>query len=101
MTNDTKLQQEVQSAIHALPLLKTEEIDVVAQVGVITLIGVVDSIARKIQVEDLTRKIHGVESVIGNITINPVEPKNSDENKRINETIDVFQHNPELPNEKI
>jgi osmotically-inducible protein OsmY len=101
MTNDFKLQKEVQGAINSHPLLKTEKITVTAKDRVITLSGVVDSISKKIETEELVKNVHGVESVIGNISILSIFNNKSVDNQLISEHTDVTENNLESPIENV
>ena len=56
MKNNQALQTDVQNAIQWEPILSAEEISVTAKDGVISLTGVVDSYAKKMEAENAAKK---------------------------------------------
>ena len=57
MKNNSELQADVQNAIKWEPLLHAAEIGVTAKDGVVSLTGVVDSYAKKMEAEDAAKKV--------------------------------------------
>lgn len=53
-------------------LLKTTEVTVKAEEGLVTLSGVVDSYLEKLHVESITKSIDGVKAIVDQITVNTV-----------------------------
>jgi osmotically-inducible protein OsmY len=69
MKTDQDLQKDVQDALRWEPLLKAAEIGVIAQEGIITLTGTVDSYAKKAEAEDAAKNVAGVKVVIEQINV--------------------------------
>jgi osmotically-inducible protein OsmY len=62
MKNNSELQTDVQNAIKWEPLLNAAEIGVTAKDGVVSLTGVVDSYAKKLEAENAAKKGYWSES---------------------------------------
>jgi osmotically-inducible protein OsmY len=69
MKTNQDLQKDVQDAMKWEPLLHAAEIGVIAQDGVITLTGTVDSFAKKWEAEDAAKNVAGVKVAIERIEI--------------------------------
>jgi osmotically-inducible protein OsmY len=69
MKSNQVLQSDVQDAIKWEPLLHAAEIGVTAQEGVVSLTGVVDSYAKKLEAETAAKKVIGVKALIENIEV--------------------------------
>lgn len=69
MKKNSELQKDVQDAIQWEPLLNSAEIGVTAKDGVVSLTGVVDSYAKKIEAENAAKKVVGVKALVENIKI--------------------------------
>jgi osmotically-inducible protein OsmY len=69
MKSNQVLQSDVQDAIKWEPLLHAAEIGVTAQEGVVSLSGVVDSYAKKLEAETAAKKVIGVKALIENIEV--------------------------------
>lgn len=79
MINNEKLQQDVQNAIKWEPILKDVFIGVIVNEEVVMLTGVVDSYVKKLQVENVTKKVHGVRAIVEKIIVKlPKELSKSD-----------------------
>ena len=81
MRNNEDLQRDVQDAIKWEPLLNAAEIGVTAKDGIITLTGIVDSYAKKLEAEDAAKNVLGVKAVVEKIEIKftRLSEKNDDE----------------------
>lgn len=66
---DHDLQQDVEKALRWEPLLHTTDIGVMAQDGIITLTGRVNTYAKKLEAEDAAKKVAGVKVVIEQIEV--------------------------------
>ncbi len=64
MKNNEELQSDVQNAIKWEPLLNAAEIGVTAKDGVVSLTGVVDSYAKKMEAENAAKKVIGVKALV-------------------------------------
>ncbi len=99
-TNET-LQKDVQDAIKWEPLLNAAEIGVTAKDGVITLTGVVDSYAKKIEAEDAAKNVAGVKAVVEKIVVAFGHMGVKNDNEVAGEVVTAFKHNWEIPDEKV
>lgn len=69
MKNNTELQTDVQNAIKWEPLLHAAEIGVTAKDGVVSLTGVVDSYAKKMEAENAAKRVIGVKALVEKIEV--------------------------------
>lgn len=69
MKNNAELQTDVQNAIKWEPLLHAAEIGVTVKDGVVSLTGVVDSYAKKLEAENATKKVIGVKAIVEKIEV--------------------------------
>lgn len=69
MKNNQELQTDVQNAIKWEPLLNAAEIGVTAQDGVVSLSGVVDSYAKKMEAENAAKRVIGVKALVEKIEV--------------------------------
>lgn len=69
MKTNAELQIDVQNAIKWEPLLHAAEIGVTAKDGVVSLTGVVDRYAKKIEAENAAKKVIGVKALIEKIEV--------------------------------
>ena len=70
MKNDRDLQKDIQDALKWDPLLKNAKVDVMANDGLVTLSGIVDSYLNKLRVETGTKSIDDVKVVVVHMTVN-------------------------------
>ena len=69
MKNNLELQTDVQNAIQWEPLLHAAEIGVTAKDGIVSLTGIVDSYAKRIEAESAAKKVIGVKALVENIKV--------------------------------
>jgi osmotically-inducible protein OsmY len=69
MKNNSELQTDVQNAIKWEPLLNAAEIGVTAKDGIVSLTGVVDSYAKKLEAEHAAKRVIGVRALVENIEV--------------------------------
>jgi len=101
MKNNQELQIEVQNAIKWEPLLNAAEINVTAKDGVVSLTGVVDSYAKKIEAENAAKKVSGVKAIVEKIEVN-FPNFNSKGNVEIaNDILTSLKSNWFIPSDKI
>ena len=67
MKKNDELQKDVQDAIRWEPLLNAAEIGVTAKDGVVSLTGVVDSYAKKLEAENAAKRVIGVKALVVHI----------------------------------
>jgi osmotically-inducible protein OsmY len=101
MKRNEDLQKDVQDAIKWEPLLHAAEIGVIAKDGIITLTGLVDSYAKKLEAEHATRNVAGVKGVVEQIEIHYSGVGNKTDNEIATEALNALKWNWELPNDKV
>lgn len=69
MKNNQELQTDVQNAIKWEPLLNAAEIGVTAKDGIVSLTGVVDSYAKKMEAENAAKRVIGVKALVEKIEV--------------------------------
>lgn len=101
MKTNEELQQDVEDAIKWEPLLKAAEIGVTAQDGVVTLMGSVDSYAKKSEAEDAVKTVAGVRAVVEKIVVdfgNAMAPSDTDVANKI---VSAFDRSLNVPDDKV
>lgn len=69
MKANAELQRDVQDAINWEPQLENIEIGITATDGIVRLTGIVDSYAKKLQIEQVVKKVFGVNILVENIDV--------------------------------
>ncbi len=69
MITNEKLQKDVQEALKYEPLLHSAEIGVIVKEGIVTLTGIVDSYAKKLEAEHAAKSVTGVRAVADEIVV--------------------------------
>ena len=101
MKSNEDLQKDVQSAIKWEPLLNAAEIGVTAKDGVVTLTGIVDSYAKKLEAESAAKNVTGVRAVAEEIEIKFSSSYSKNDTEIANEVLNAWKWNWEIPNDKI
>jgi osmotically-inducible protein OsmY len=101
MKSNENLQKDVQSAIRWEPLLSETEIGVIAKDGVITLTGVVDSYAKKMEVENAAKNVSGVKAVAETIEVRYNSPFKKNDTEIAHEILNAWKWTWEVPNDQI
>jgi len=101
MKKNEDLQTDVQDAIRWEPLLKTADISVTAKDGVITLTGIVDSYAKKLEAEEAAKNVKGVKNVIEKIEIQFEGTGKKGDNEISYEVLNALKWNLQVPNDKV
>lgn len=101
MINNEGLQLDVQDAIKWEPLLHAAEIGVTVNDGVVTLSGMVDSYAKKMEAEHAAKNVAGVKVVVENITIGFGTGFFKNDNEVAGEVVNAMKWNWEIPDGKI
>lgn len=101
MKTNEILQKDVQDAIKWEPLLNAAEIGVTAKDGVITLTGVVNSYAKKLEAEDAAKNVAGVKAVAEEITIEFNGAAKHNDSQIATEVVNAFKFNWEVPDDKL
>ncbi len=101
MKNNEELQKNVVAAINWEPLLQAAEIGVMADGGVVTLSGSVNTYAKKAEAEQAAKNVTGVKTVVENIEV-VFNTNDSKTDAEITEAIEnAFKWNWDIPTEKI
>ncbi len=101
MKNNEELQKDVLDAIKWEPLLNAAEIGVTAKDGIITLTGIVDSYAKKLEAEDAAKNVSGVKAVVEKIEIKFDGIGKKTDNEIATEVLNAIKWNWEVPNDKV
>jgi len=101
MKTNELLQKDVQDAIKWEPLLNAAEIGVIAKDGIVTLTGVVDSYAKKMEAEEAAKKVAGVKAVVEKIEIKIGVSIKSDDTEIAKELVHSLNLSSQVPADKI
>lgn len=101
MKTNAELQKDVQDAIKWEPLLHSAEIGVTAKNGVVSLTGIVDSYAKKMQAEDAAKNVVGVKVLVENIKVKFPNSRSKTDNEIADEIIAAFESNTVIPEKQI
>lgn len=101
MKNNSALQTDVQNAIKWEPLLNAAEIGVTAKDGIVSLTGVVDSYAKKVEAENAAKKVIGVRALVENIEVRFSNDWSKTNEEIAKEVVDALQSNWSVPNDKV
>jgi osmotically-inducible protein OsmY len=101
MKNNAELQIDVQNAIKWEPLLNAAEIGVTAKDGVVSLTGVVDSYAKKMEAEHAAKKVIGVKALVENIEVKFPNSWVKTDAEVANEVLAGLTNNWSVPNDKV
>lgn len=100
MKNNEELQSDVQNAIKWEPLLHSAEIGVTVKDGVVSLTGVVDSYAKKMEAECATKKVIGVKAIVEKIEVKFPNSWSKTDVEIANEVLSALTSNWGVPKEK-
>jgi len=101
MKTNEVLQKDVQDAIKWEPLLSAAEIGVIAKNGMITLSGIVDTYAEKLEAEDAAKKVGGVKAVVEEIKVNPYNSGKKNDTEIATEVLNALKWSWKIPNDKV
>lgn len=101
MKTNEALQQDVENAIKWEPLLNAAEIGVTAKDGIVTLTGVVNSYAKKLEAEDAAKNVAGVKVVVEKITIVFGHAAKQEDNEVAVDIVDAFKRSWGVPADKL
>lgn len=101
MKNNQELQIDVQNAIKWEPLLNAAEIGVTVKDGVVSLTGIVDSYAKKIEAENATKKVIGVKAIVEAIEVIFPSSWIKTNAEIANEVLTTLKSNWSVPNDKV
>ena len=101
MKNNSELQTDVQNAIKWEPLLNAAEIGVTAKDGVVSLTGVVDSYAKKLEAENAAKKVIGVKALVEKIEVKFPSSWSKTNVEIANEVLTALKSNWSVPKDKV
>jgi osmotically-inducible protein OsmY len=101
MKTNADLQKDVQDAIKWEPLLNAAEIGVIAKDGVVTLTGIVDSYAKKMEAETAAKSVVGVKAVVEKIEVRFSNSFKKSDTDIANDALKGFKSTWDVPDDKI
>lgn len=101
MKNNSELQVDVQNAIKWEPLLNAAEIGVTAKDGVVSLTGVVDSYAKKLEAEKAAKGVFGVKALVEKIQVKFPSSWTKTNEEIANEVLTALKSNWSVPKDKV
>lgn len=101
MKSNEELQKSVQDAIKWEPLLHAAEIGVTVKDGVVTLSGIVDSYAKKLEAENATKNVEGVKVIVEKITIKYNNLGMKSDADIANDVVNAFKWNWQVPEDLV
>lgn len=101
MKNNAELQTDVQNAIKWEPLLNAAEIGVTAKDGVVSLTGVVDSYAKKMEAENAAKKVIGVKALVEKIEVKFPSSWTKTNAEIANEVLTGLKNDWSIPHDKV
>jgi osmotically-inducible protein OsmY len=101
MKNNQELQSDVQNAIKWEPLLNAAEIGVTAKDGVVSLTGVVDSYAKKMEAENAAKKVIGVKALVEKIEVKFPNTWSKTNAEIANEVLTGLKNDWSVPNDRV
>ena len=99
--SNEELQNDVMAAIKWEPLLHAAEIGVTAQDGIVTLSGIVDSYAKKLEAESAAKNVAGVNALVEKITVDYSGTSTHSDNDVAREILAAFKWNWEVPSDMV
>jgi osmotically-inducible protein OsmY len=101
MKTNSELQADVQNAIKWEPLLNAAEIGVTVKDGVVSLTGVVDSYAKKLEAESAAKKVIGVKALVEKIEVKFPNSWTKTNLEIANEVLTALKSNWSVPKDKV
>jgi len=101
MKNNAELQRDVQDAINWEPTLRAATIGVAVRDSIVTLTGVVDSYARKIDAENAANSVAGVQAVVEKIEVKRENSDQKDDHEIADEILHAFRWNNIFPKDLV
>ncbi len=101
MKTNAELQNDVQDAIKWEPLLNAAEVGVTAKDGVVSLTGVVDSYAKKMEAEGAAKKVIGVKAIVEKIEVKIPATWTKTNAEIASEVLNALKINLSVPKDKV
>lgn len=101
MKTNSELQKDVQDAIKWEPLLNSAEIGVIAKDGIVSLTGIVDSYAKKMEAEEAAKRVSGVKALVENIVVKFPNSFTKTDPEVAKEVLDALKAAWDVPDDKV
>ena len=101
MKTNSELQRDVQNAIKWEPLLNAAEIGVTAKDGIVSLTGIVDNYAKKIEAEHAAKRVIGVKAIVEHIEVKFPSSWYKTDAEAANEALTALKSNGSIPKDKV
>jgi osmotically-inducible protein OsmY len=101
MKSNAELETDVQNAIQWEPLLNAAEIGVVAKDGIVSLIGIVDSYAKKLEAENAAKRVIGVKALVEKIEVKFPSSWSKSNAEIAQEVLNALKSNWSVPKDKV
>lgn len=101
MKTNAQLEKEVLEAMHSEALLRRAEVGVIANDGIVTLTGMVESYTRKLAAENAVRKVSGVKAIIEQIAVDPAKSDKRTDAEIASEILHALTWNIDVPKERV
>ena len=101
MRNNAEIQKDVQDAIKWEPSLNAAEIGVTVNDGIVTLSGTVDSYSKKLEAENVTKNVSGVEAIVEKIEIRFDNSRRTSDSEIAMEILNALKLNWQVPHENV
>lgn len=101
MKTNAQLEKEVLDAMHRESLLRRAEVGVIANDGIVTLTGIVESHTRKLAAENAARSVAGVRAIIEQIGVNPGSAGKKTDGEIAAEILHALTWNIDVPKERV
>lgn len=101
MKSNESLQTDVQDAIKYEPLLHAAEIGVTVFDGIVTLTGIVNTYAKKIEAEEATKRVSGVKAIVENIKVHFGQEFKKTDNEIAADVLNLLRWNWEITSDLV
>lgn len=101
MKTNAQLEKEVLDAMHRESLLRRAEVGVIANDGIVTLTGMVESYTRKLVAENAVKKVPGVKAIIEQIAVDPGKAEKRTDSEIAGEILHALTWNIDVPEERV
>lgn len=101
MKTNEDLQKDVQDAIKWEPLLNAAEIGVTVKDGIVSLTGIVDSYAKKVEAEEAAKQVAGVQAVVERIEVRLDTARAEEDHEIAREVVNVLKESQQVPTDHV
>lgn len=101
MKTNAQLEKEVLDAMHRACLFRREDVGVIANDGIVTLTGMVESYTRKLAAENAAKSVPGVKAIIEQIAVDPGKTAKRTDQEIAAEILHALTWNIDVPKERV